>query len=1091
MNINEITVYGNGAVQKNAEKKSPFLNIGKKGQLVEGTITKVGNGVTLNFQGIEVSVSKEAVKSPVEGQTRKFEIMAVSAERIVLKEAAGVSDAGEVRSMVSTTADTSGYTFSECLANSSETKEAKETANQTLSILTGEDYEAIEEEEGDLEQKTKECIERAAERKKERTDWTKKQLEEGKEYREEVQEEREKREAEGFLAQKSEEQIRAALEEAGLPATEEAISQIVTALKMSRSVTAMTDRTKAYLIGQQLPPTIENIYQGAYCGQGKAVTAQSEEEFKQYEEQVRGILERCGMDTTEGLQEAKWLFANELPIDEESLGRLKSLEKMSADMDTDKVLEQIVYAMRSGELPKDASMDTSEIVLAKQQLMQFAEISDTAITVSSKILLSQKGSVQEAAADMNLRLLWQTQSEGNRAAAVQPEGETPKVLAESGSQEELLAVTTRRQLEEIRQKMTLQAAVSMAKRGIHLETESLESIVKQLRELENTYYCKQTGQAAETVEPEKLALFQEVLQKTDEVAKGHAGVLGGAVRRQQLLTMNELHAAITSETANRKDWNSVYETVQTQVRPDLGDSIKEAFSSVAGLLKELEMEDTQANQRAVRILGYNSMEVTKENIEQVKYFDARVNQVIENMKPSTVLECIRRGVNPLEIPLDELNGQLEEINKEKAVSEEERYSRFLWQMEKNGQISEEERSGYIGVYRLLHQIEKTDGAVIGAVLEAGQELTLGNLLTQARTRKGKGIDARIDENTGFSNGPQMKGSITEQIAKGFSVDSQQQAYYEHLTQKALQEVTPQKLQDVIGADVEKLLNVSLEKFVEDIRNVSVDDRTEKEYYQMQAQKMRDSLQNSQEAEEFLSKLNLQDTAQNIMAVQNVLEDSYSVYKEAHKRRNVLDEQKREQLDEIGEELAESIDEPERLEQKCYEAEKIMEEILTKSYRQSDITLEGLDALRQFGQGIRLQSLMRQHRSYDIPIRTGDGITSLNLTIIHGAEESGKIQISMEDEAFGNLSMDLRVSDGSVKGLVLCDQRQGFEALQENRQTLEQCVENAGYKVKNISYGMDFKTRNELLNETLSEEQTATGDLYRMAKELVRFVKTVL
>ena len=60
----------------------------------------------------------------------------------------------------------------------------------------------------------------------------------------------------------------------------------------------------------------------------------------------------------------------------------------------------------------------------------------------------------------------------------------------------------------------------------------------------------------------------------------------------------------------------------------------------------------------------------------------------------------------------------------------ERFSQFLWKLERNKEISEEERRSFIGVYRLLHQVEKSDGAAIGAVLNQGADLTLKNLLSQ-------------------------------------------------------------------------------------------------------------------------------------------------------------------------------------------------------------------------------------------------------------------------------------------------------------------------------------------------------------------------
>ena len=75
--------------------------------------------------------------------------------------------------------------------------------------------------------------------------------------------------------------------------------------------------------------------------------------------------------------------------------------------------------------------------------------------------------------------------------------------------------------------------------------------------------------------------------------------------------------------------------------------------------------------------------------------------------------------------------------------------------------------------------------------------------------------------------------------------------------------------------------------------------------------------------------------------------------------------------------------------------------------------------------------------------------------------------------------------------MLCDQRQGFEALQEQKELLENSLEDAGYQVKNISYGMDFKSRNELLSETERSGMADTEQLYQIAKIIVRSVTAVI
>ena len=103
----------------------------------------------------------------------------------------------------------------------------------------------------------------------------------------------------------------------------------------------------------------------------------------------------------------------------------------------------------------------------------------------------------------------------------------------------------------------------------------------------------------------------------------------------------------------------------------MGILFRKRLQSVPNLLKELGMEDTNANERAVRILGYNGMEITEENVLSVKEYDTVLNRVIDNMKPSTVLEMIRQGDNPLDTSINELDSKLTAINASKDLSSEE------------------------------------------------------------------------------------------------------------------------------------------------------------------------------------------------------------------------------------------------------------------------------------------------------------------------------------------------------------------------------------------------------------------------------------
>ena len=101
-----------------------------------------------------------------------------------------------------------------------------------------------------------------------------------------------------------------------------------------------------------------------------------------------------------------------------------------------------------------------------------------------------------------------------------------------------------------------------------------------------------------------------------------------------------------------------YEAVGTEVRPDLGDSIKKAFNNVDALIEEAGLSPDDENRRAVRILGYSGMEINEENIGRIKEADNRVNSMIESLTPKNVLRLIRENINPLNMNIDELNEKL-------------------------------------------------------------------------------------------------------------------------------------------------------------------------------------------------------------------------------------------------------------------------------------------------------------------------------------------------------------------------------------------------------------------------------------------------
>lgn len=1102
MNIKDI-MHPQAAARTGAmPDKNPFLSIGRKGQVVEGVVSKVSDKISISFNGIEVAVPHSAVRNATEGETRKFQIMDVSKDNIVLKEVGNTYNQGmPVTPASAKVPENAGvYSKNSNIKDNAQVAAEDKEAVKNIAILTGEDYESIEKEEGSIEGCKEEDLERAAQRVKEQKEWKEFYQESNKELCRQLQEGLENIQKQGFLDQKSESQIAQILREADIPATLDNISRVVSALQMSQTAWVMSDNAKSYIISKGMSPTIENIYHGQYSGSDAYdMSVYDQELWGQLEGQIEDIIGLAGLGTQTATDDAKWLLANDLPITIDNLRTLDVLRGIKENMTLDKALVQIVQAMAAGSEAEQAVLDTSQFIIARDIINGFNSVKDGDIITAINIMANNAaqyntgadGEVQE----LSLALLKQAGKENeNNSNSAANTAVIPENIIDGMSEQEIQAVIAKKNIAEICLKMTVQSVGLMAGKGINVETAPLENIVKELREIENAYYMARFGIQGDMADKE-LGLMQEALQKTSDIANAPASVIGMGIRQMNLISFNELHAAAVSETANRNQFMETYEKVATEPDKNFGDSIEKAFQrSVPDILQSLGLEDTQANERAVRILGYNSMEITEDNISAVKEYDASLNRIIDNMKPSVVLDMIRNGSNPLNKSIEELDRELAGIAYDKGVTPEEKYSRYLWQLERSNAITEQERDGYIGVYRLLNNIEKTDGAAIGAVIQSKREMTLGNLLSAVRSIKGSGIDVEVDNDYGrLESLVYHSKPITMQLDSGFNPDSGESGqdsgnrYYQGLVSEAIDNITPDSVNEMSDGDMEKILDTSLEKFAEEMKSRSPENKLMREYYDKQAEEVRDMMQNRAEADLYLANMQIPVTVASLGAAIQMIKEGYSPVKECYNRRNILGEKEKKEFEETADNMAEALDSEESIKSECEKARKYMEEILSRSYCEPDITSDELMKLKSLGRGIQLHGMMAGRRSYDIPVITGDTVTNMNVTILSGQDDKGKVRISISnanEDGNGqnlNISAEFKISGSAVKGIVSCSNREAYEMVKESSMELKENMADAGFEVKNISCSLGTP-RGGIPDEKINLGNNAsTSVLYKAAK----------
>jgi len=243
-------------------------------------------------------VPHSAVRNATEGGTRKFQIMDVSKDNIVLKEVGNTYNQGiPVTPASAKVPENAGvYSKNSNIKDNAQVAAEDKEAVKNIAILTGEDYESIEKEEGSIEDCKEESLERAAQRVKEQKEWKEFCQESNKELCRQLQEGLESIQKQGFLDQKSESQIAQILREADIPATLENISRVVSALQMSQTAWVLSDNAKSYIIGNGMTPTIENIYHGQYSGSDAYdLSVYDQELWGQLKGQIGDIIELAGL----------------------------------------------------------------------------------------------------------------------------------------------------------------------------------------------------------------------------------------------------------------------------------------------------------------------------------------------------------------------------------------------------------------------------------------------------------------------------------------------------------------------------------------------------------------------------------------------------------------------------------------------------------------------------------------------------------------------------------------------------------------------------------------------------------------------------
>lgn len=876
-----------------------------------------------------------------------------------------------------------------------------------------------------------------------------------------------------------------------IPVTKENAEDVLKACDTAAKLHDLNDGVIKYMVRNRMEPTMDNIYRAQYSASADAdkqgrgyyqddngYYAKKAENYdwQQLKPQMQKVIENAGLPVSaETFSDAEWLIEKGMPLTEDNLNALYQLRNLKTPQTMEEIVSVSAAAIANGKKAGSANIFDSRTAVEKawDYMADIESVSDEAVD-----------KVAAEGRTLNLRNL--------KAAQIQL---NISVKAEVSA----VSVNGRRLMEEVRLQMTVEANIRLVRSGFSIDTAPLEQLVEALKAAEGknneqlfgeTGTLKLGGQAS--------GIFNRTLATVRELCGMPAALVGKfayqagsrvSVSASAYTLESAYEQGIVLRTAYEKAGES-YETLMTAPRADLGDSIKKAFRNIDDILKDMRLEISEQNRRAVRILGYNQMEISEENIEAVKTADLSLQKVLHKMTPAATLQMIRDGINPLSVNMEELENYLDNQDRE-PEREIEKYSEYLYRLEKNHAISEEERDAYIGIYRLFRQLQKTDGAAIGTLLHQGVEPTIKNLLSAMRSNKKHGMDVRVDDAFGGITSSYQGKSISEQI----------ESYYSKLTADIYDRLDGGKM-NVLPADGD----MSLEQMAQALRENQTEE-VRRDYLRQQAADVRACMAAEESAVKELLDFKQPVTADNLLAAGLLMKERgratgriFDLAKESGG-----EEALQEAMDNLYDGLTDA--EPAK---KAYEKWKqTCVDVLNHTVYDTDLTKTiDLREINNLYKQISLAANLAKEENYEVPVEINGEMTSINLKILHGNEESGKVTAAMESAAYGRVEAQFTVTvaaDGGnqLSGYVACDTAAFVKILEESSEVLKKALESADIKLAGLNYiygkvnnnRADMSVKQQTLRkEAVSEKAPAdkitvsTKKLYETAKIFIGYLQ---
>ena len=830
--------------------------------------------------------------------------------------------------------------------------------------------------------------------------------------------------------------VESRMQGADIAVNDESVAEVKGAFEKSRELKPLSENTKNYMVANGIEPSIAGIYQAQAATSssisadgvtiGRCANVVSDADFEALRPGIEKIIASAGLEVNDKtLADARAFIDAQIPVTKENLeykAQLDAIDIEKIQADSDEMLNKILDNIKLGGKAENTLVTGSPIddIRTALDTINGAEYADAANVVS-------KGETFTIAS-LKLEIDARSFSIEYSAASVSTGNSEVRNQASDVQQAADKAYDT---LVTARVLMSANASIYLVKNNISILATPIDELNSMLMEYEQ----------ADGMYAEAQIAYTDVLEARK--------------------TLNEIVRNPARVFASMFDkMNETYEAVGTQIRGDLGDSLKKAVQGSADdIIKELGLEGTDEDKEAIKVLAANNMDMTRENVETVKSVNAMINNLIKNMKPETVLNMIKDGVNPMNASIEEVNEYLAEANDKASKDNEEKFSKFLYKLDRTNGITKEQRKQFIGIYQMMNIFTKDAGVAAGALIKQGAEVTMNNLMTAYNSRKHYDMDTVIDENTGMA---EISGTAN---------------YYSALFMANGGLVTPNTLKNVDNSF--GIGEQSVEMFIEQLED-NYDAAAEEQYNEEYLKEQQAAVQAGADILRQIRNADTEINSGNIQAVKAFLESGQ--FPDIRGIKTTRD-YARDSIEKIGHKEKLSL----MYEEMKDETEEELQEVLSKAGdldTQIDVNYEGFLDLRLKDRTIGYIKNLALRHDYRIPYITDSGSTGmLKLTLVQDDDNKGRISVNMLSSVLGKVSVEAKADRDSLGMYIVSDTAvsdEGSQLLDDMEESLKEA-----FGFTNVYVNTTKSSDVPYVTYEAAKDSVATDKLYEIAAQIVK------